>query len=72
MTDIKKTTARRNVLKGTAAAAAGVVAAPMVAAQNWPHQHALAKHLACQGHLPRVRTRLRKKGQRHDRWRLED
>ena len=28
MTDTKKTTARRNVLKGTAAAAAGVVAAP--------------------------------------------
>ena len=36
MTDIKKTTARRNVLKGTAAAAAGVVAAPMVAAQTGP------------------------------------
>jgi TRAP-type mannitol/chloroaromatic compound transport system substrate-binding protein len=35
MTDIKKTTARRNVLKG-AAAAAGVVAAPMVAAQTGP------------------------------------
>ena len=36
MTDIKKTTARRNVLKGAAAAAAGVAAAPMVVAQTGP------------------------------------
>src|SRR5262249_53305638 len=35
-------------------------------------QHALAEHLAAEGHLPRVRAGLRQEGQRHDRRRPED
>ena len=35
-------------------------------------QHALAEHLAGEGHLPRVRHRLRQEGERHDRRRPQD
>src|SRR5262249_4031052 len=34
--------------------------------------HALAEYLAVKRYLPRVCKRLRKKGQRHDRWRSQD
>ncbi len=37
-----------------------------------PDQHALAEHVAVQGHFPRIRPRLRQEGQRHDRRRPED
>ena len=37
-----------------------------------PDHHALAEHLAVEGHLPRVRARLRQEGQRHDRRRSQD
>ena len=37
-----------------------------------PDQHALAEHLAVEGHLPRIRARLRQEGQRHDRRRPQD
>ena len=33
---------------------------------------ALAEHMAVEGHLPRIRARLRQEGQRHDRRRPED
>src|SRR5882762_6926883 len=35
-------------------------------------QHALSEHLAVEGHLPRIRARLRQDGQRHDRRRSQD
>ena len=50
---------------------AAVVAPSVVSAQG-PDQHALAEHLAVQGHLPRIRDRLRQEGQRHDRRRPQD
>ena len=37
-----------------------------------PDRDALAEHLAVEGHLPRVRARLRQEGQRHDRRRPQD
>src|SRR5215471_4366671 len=37
-----------------------------------PHQHAVAEHLAVEGHFPRVCERLRQEGQRYDRRRSED
>ena len=37
-----------------------------------PDQHALAEHLAGEGHFPRIRPRLRQEGQRHDRRRPQD
>ena len=37
-----------------------------------PHQHALAEHLAVEGHLSRIRARLRQESQRHDRRRPQD
>ena len=35
-------------------------------------QHAFSEHLAVEGHLPRVRARLRQEGKRHDRRRPQD
>ena len=63
---------RRKFLSGAAVAAAATVAAPNVVKAQGPDQHALAEHLAGEGHLPRVRARLRQEGQRHDRRRPED
>ena len=55
-----------------ATAAAATVAAPCGAGPAGPDQHALAEHMAVEGHLPRIRARLRQEGQRHDRRRPQD
>ena len=67
-----KTSSRRRFLKVAAAGAAATVAAPSIVERAGPDQHALAEHLAVQGHLPRIRPRLRQEGQRHDRRRSQD
>ena len=65
---------RRRFLKGAAARGsrrrrAGL---PERGQGAGPHLDALAEHLAGEGHLPRVRERLRQEGQRHDRRRRQD
>ena len=65
-------TTRRKFLGGAAVATAATVAAPSRRQGARPHQHALAEHLAVEGHLPRIRARLRQEGQRHDRRRPQD
>ena len=65
-----KTPRRRTLLKG-AAVAAGAMSAPMVAVAQTTSLP-LPEHLAGQGHLPRVRQRLRQEGQRHGRRPAED
>ena len=65
----KPQASRRKFLTGAAAAAAGRRNARLPDDRQGagPDQHALAEHLAGEGHLPRVRQRLRQEGQRHDR-----
>ena len=63
---------RRRKFLGGAAMATAAVAAPSVVSGAGPDQHALAEHLAVEGHLPRIRARLRQEGQRHDRRRPQD
>ena len=67
---VSSPTTRRKFLGGAA-----------LARRPWPrpassrrraHQHALAEHLAVEGHFPRIRARLRQEGQRHDRRRPQD
>ena len=66
-----KTSSRRKFLKGPPRAPRRP--SPRRALQGaGPDQHALAEHLAVEGHLPRVRARLRQEGQRHDRRRPQD
>ena len=57
---------RRRFLKtaATGTVAAGAMAAPMVSNAQTTSA-ALPEHLAGEGHLPRVRHRLRQEGQRH-------
>ena len=57
---------------GGAATGAAALGFPMVVKAQGPIIDALAEHVAGQGHLPRVRQRLRQEGQRHDRRRPQD
>ena len=63
---------RRKFLSGAAVAAAATVAGAERRQGPGPDQHAVAEHLAVEGHLSRVRARFRQEGQRHDRRRPED
>ena len=58
---------RREFLSGAAVMAAATVGGAHRRQGPGPDQHALAEHLAGQGHLPRVRPGLRQEGQRDDR-----
>ena len=64
---------RRKFLRGAAAAArAPPPRLPDDRQGAGPDLDALAEHLAGEGHLPRVRERLREEGERHDRRRPQD
>ena len=67
-------TSRRKFLTAATGAAAGAATLgfPMIAKAQRPDHDALAEHVAVEGHLPRVRARLREEGQRHDRRRPQD
>ena len=53
--DSKTATRRKFLMAAGATAAAATVAAPSVAGPAGPDQHALAEHMAVEGHLPRIR-----------------
>jgi len=64
---------RRKFLTGAAAAATGAQrSASRRSSRRRADFDALAEHLAFEGHLPRVRARLRQEGERHDRRRPQD
>ena len=70
----KPVASRRKFLSGAAAATAGAALAfPMIAkGQTDADLDALAKHVALERHLPRIRARLRQDRQRHDGRRAQD
>ncbi len=66
----QKGLSRRKFLASAAIAAGGAAATigfPAIVKAQGPITHALAEHLAHQGHFPRVRPRLCQEGKRHDR-----